>query len=241
MRVTTLTNEQLATGGNKLLAAMDPADLERIGTCARRETLRRRDIISRADVPADAAFFVESGVVSVFKPDSLRPTEICLVGPEGFTGTMLIMADGRWPYETFVQTDEVRAIRIEAKDLLRIVAQSSSLRTLLMTAIHLQTIQIAEGLISTAWQQINARLARWLLMYRDRMHSDRLEVTHEFMALMVGAQRTGITAALHELEGQGAIRATRGRVAIRDVRILEAAADGGYGAAERERERLLAT
>jgi len=79
-----------------------------------------------------------------------------------------------------------------------------------MNAVYSQMVQIAEGLVSAAWQRLDARLARWLLMYRDRQRSDRLEVTHEFMAMMVGVQRTGVTEALHDLEGAGLITAARG-------------------------------
>ena len=76
-------------------------------------------------------------------------------------------------------------------------------------------------------------------MYRDRMRSDRLAVTHEYMATMVGAQRTGITAALHEMEGDGLISSRRGLVTVLSVPALMALAAGGYGLPEKQQARLL--
>jgi len=112
------------------------------------------------------------------------------------------------------------------------------LERLLTQAVYAQLVQIAEGLVSAAWQRLDARLARWLLMYRDRLQSDRLDVTHEFMAMMIGAQRTGVTEALHDLEGAGLITAQRGLVIIRDTKGLRQLADYGYGVSEAEYARL---
>ena len=81
-------------------------------------------------------------------------------------------------------------------------------------------------------------LARWLLMYRDRLRSDQLPVTHEYMAAMLGVQRTGVTAALHELEGLGLISSRRGLVSIVDATELAALADGGYGVTEEHHAKL---
>lgn len=222
-----------------LLAAMAADDLQRFADHGRRLRFARGQVLARAGESAAHAYFIESGVASVVKTDRTgRRTEIFLIGPDSFSGSPIVMADGRWPYDTSVPVDQMDAVAVEADRLRDWMAESSPLRAVLMRAVHLQTIQIAEAMVSAAWQPLNARLARWLLMYRDRMRSDRLDVTHAFMALMVGAQRTRITAGLHELESEGAIVASRGRVVVRDPAILAAIADGGYGVPERERARL---
>jgi DNA-binding transcriptional regulator YhcF (GntR family) len=76
-------------------------------------------------------------------------------------------------------------------------------------------------------------------MYRDRVRSGSLAVTHQYMALMVGARRTAVTTALHEMEGAGLISAKRGLVTVLDADSLLALAGGGYGVTEREHARLL--
>ncbi|WP_306454999.1 helix-turn-helix domain-containing protein [Mesorhizobium sp. L48C026A00] len=82
-------------------------------------------------------------------------------------------------------------------------------------------------------------MARWLLMCHDRVRGDRLAITHEFMSVMLGVRRPGVTVAIQELEGRGLIRATRGEIVIRDRDGLFQLADGTYSEPEREYRRLL--
>ena len=236
-----MQTHQLTAGGNKLLAIMCPHDLEFLTARGSRRCFDRGDVVYRADQRADAAYFVERGIISVVKVhNDDRRTEICLIGPEGFTGMAIVQADGRCPYEMFVQSEMLSTIRIGADDLRSLISVSPAFQSRLLAAIHVQTVQIAENLASALWQRTAVRLARWLLMYHDRIGSPQLEVTHEFMAIMIGAQRTKVTAALHDIEATGAIGATRGRVVVRDAVILERLADGTYGRAESEAERLYA-
>jgi len=229
----------LAHGGNALLAGMSKDDLKLLAPWCSRQRFSRGVVLSDAGEPADALYFIEYGVASVIKPRSgAEKTEIVLIGPESFVGAPVIVGDGCWPYRTFVQVDQLQTIRIPIDKARSALEHSRSLERLLMNAVYSQMVQIAEGLVSAAWQRLDARLARWLLMYRDRQRSDRLEVTHEFMAMMVGVQRTGVTEALHDLEGAGLIAAARGLVTIRDPAALQRLAGDGYGIAEREHARL---
>lgn len=86
---------------------------------------------------------------------------------------------------------------------------------------------------------LEQRLARWLLMIHDRATGPRLELTHEFLALMLGTRRAGVTVALHELEGRALVRSTRGVVTISDRRGLEELAGSYYGIAEAEYQRIM--
>lgn len=225
--------------GNRLIAAMVDADRHLLMAHATRVRMSFGDELTAADQPIEAAFFPQSGVASVVKPDGQgERVEICLIGREGFSGAALVSGDGRWPYRTFVQTPELAAWRVEAGALEQCLEQSASLRRVLTRATYSLFIQVAEGLVSAAGQKLEARLARWLLMYRDRLESDRIEVTHDFMARMVASQRTGVTSALHAMEGAGLIRSTRGTTMIVDPAGLKALADGGYGIAEVEAARV---
>lgn len=84
----------------------------------------------------------------------------------------------------------------------------------------------------------NERLARWLLMAYDRLHRNEIPLTHEFLGLMLGVRRAGVTVALQELEGEGLIKAARSRIIIRDCEGLKEIADGYYGVPESEYQRL---
>lgn len=93
-------------------------------------------------------------------------------------------------------------------------------------------IQLAYALVSCAQHLMEARLARWLLMCHDRLRGDEISLTHEFMAMMISAQRSGVTVTLHTLEGAGMIRSTRGLVTIRDRAKLAELAGDSYGIPE---------
>ena len=88
---------------------------------------------------------------------------------------------------------------------------------------------------------IEERLARWLLMAHDRLDGDAMALTHEFLALMLGVRRPGVTVGLHFLEGKGLIKSTRGVVTVIDRGSLEELADGSYGVPEAEYDRLFGT
>jgi CRP-like cAMP-binding protein len=228
----------LQQGGNELLAILPLPTLSRMAAHCSSLTLKRGDPISEPDQPIAAAIFIEAGVASLFKSDNVGNTEIALTGPEGFCGTPLVLEDESWPYRVIVQSDEFTGLQIEAAAFRALIAEDRDLRRVLLRSVQVRMIQISEGLISNARQTLVQRLARWLLMYRDRTRSDRLAVTHEYMATMVGVQRTGITAALHELEGDGLISARRGLVTILSVPALIALAAGGYGLPEKQQARL---
>jgi CRP-like cAMP-binding protein len=235
-----VTPSSLADGGNALLAILSDRDRALVAPSCRRVRLLRGDLLAEADQSSDALYFIEYGVASIIRSYGKgEMTEIALAGLEGFIGAPLVLGDGRWPYRTVVQVDQLCAIRLPATEALETLHRSRTFERLLSRAAHAQMIQIAENLVSVAWQRLDARLARWLLMYRDRLRSDRLEVTHEFMAIMVGVQRTGITEALHEMEGAGLITASRGLVILRDLSRIRDLASLGYGVAEREYDRLM--
>ena len=90
-----------------------------------------------------------------------------------------------------------------------------------------------------AAHNLDVRLCRWLLMCQDRLDGDELQLTHEFLSLMLGAQRSSTTLAIQALEGHRLIKAQRGRIMIRDRAAMEAVADGGYGLPEAEFARLI--
>ena len=85
---------------------------------------------------------------------------------------------------------------------------------------------------------ISERLARWLLMARDRVDEDAIGLTHEFLAIMLGVQRPGVTVALRDFERRGLVLGARALITILDREGLETAANGYYGSAESEFQRL---
>ena len=109
-----------------------------------------------------------------------------------------------------------------------------------MRYTHVFMMQAAGTAYANAHFTVEQRLARWLLMMHDRADGDDLEITHEFLAMMLCVRRPGVTVATHVLEGNGLIRAKRGRITVLDrAKLIELAADS-YGLAEAEYDRLFA-
>ena len=101
--------------------------------------------------------------------------------------------------------------------------------------------QLSATALSNGVDKLEHRLARWLLMVRDRHNSDALPLTHEFIAIMLGTRRPGVTTALNGLEYKGIIKAKRKEIPVLDRKALEKAAGEAYGVAEAEFKRVLRT
>jgi CRP-like cAMP-binding protein len=226
---------------NLLLAALSPQDLALMTPHLTRHKLAREQVLVAADQPIEQIWFLEGGVASVIAnmADS-GPTEVGIFGLEGFAGTALLLGAETSPHVTFIQIDGNCALSIPAAAFLAAVDQSVTLRTMLLRYVQTVITQTAHSAMSNAQQRIEARLARWLLMCHDRHDGDEIPLTHEFMGMMIAAERSGVTVSLHVLEGAGMIRAKRGRVLILDRHKLEELAGGSYGQPEAEYSRLIA-
>lgn len=149
------------------------------------------------------------------------------------------MGNRRWPHEVVSRAEDSTALRIDADRLLFALEASSTLRDLLLRFASTFEAQLSRTIASNLLHPVERRTARWILLYHDRVESDGIALTHNGLGIMLGVRRASITDALHQLEGQGAIRSLRGRVLVRDRALLEALAGETYGFAEGEYERLI--
>lgn len=226
---------------NILLQALAPDDLALLKPHFTRETLDVRKVLIEANRPIAHVWCPEGGVASVVaEMVDTGPTEVGIFGREGFAGTPLLLGADTSPHKTFMQVGSSTGLRIEAGRFLAAIDQSITLRTTLLRYVQTFITQTAHSAVSNAHQRIEARLARWLLMCHDRHDSDDLPLTHEFMAMMIAAERSGVTVSLHVLEGAGMIRSRRGRVMILDRHKLEDLAGESYRRPETEYRRLIA-
>jgi CRP-like cAMP-binding protein len=161
-----------------------------------------------------------------------------MIGFEGMTGSPLVMGDDRATHDCFIQMAS-EALVIEAPLFKAALDESKTLRPFLMRYVHALHIQATFTALINARCKIEERLARWLLMCDDRVVGHRLVITHEYLAIMLGVRRPGVTVALQVLEGRGLIQSRRGEVIIRDREGLIDLADGGYGECEAEYRRLV--
>jgi CRP-like cAMP-binding protein len=129
---------------------------------------------------------------------------------------------------------------VPAADFGRLLSASTELQTLMLRYVQFFLLQAGETCLYNALRPVEERLARWLLMGHDRLPGDEVPLTHEYLAIMLGSSRTTVTFALGSLAQRGAIRTSRGTVAILDRPLLERIAGDGYGLPEREYNRLIA-
>ena len=199
---------------------MSSRDIALLEPHMQRCSLHFRMNLEQSRMPIDFVYFLEEGIGSVVaKSRQGRDTEIGFIGFEGMTGSALVMGDDRNVHECYVQMAG-EAIRIEAGVLSGLLASSPTMRLFLLRYAQSLHIQTGYTALVNARSKLEERLARWLLMCDDRVSGGRLTITHEFLAIMLGVRRPGVTVALQLLEGHGLIRATRGEIAIRDRRGL---------------------
>ncbi|HYD88363.1 MAG TPA: Crp/Fnr family transcriptional regulator [Vitreimonas sp.] len=201
--------------------------------------LQHRQPIEAAHKPIEHVYFPTRGIISIVakSPDG-QQIEAGVVGREGMSGLAVVMSNHRSPNDAFVQVAG-SALRMSADDLRVSLGESERLRQLAQRFVQVFMTQIAQTALANGRAKIEERLARWLLMAQDRLDEGTLQLTHEFIALMLGVRRPGVTDALNDLEGKGLIRSSRGLVRIVDRVGLEAAAGGIYGVPEAEYKRLI--
>jgi CRP-like cAMP-binding protein len=223
---------------NRLLLALSKADLALLTPWLEPAELVLRQSIEQAHKPIRHAYFPESGIISVVAKSADDEIEAGLIGWEGVSGSAVILGNHRSPNDAYVQMAG-NAHRISGKRLREALDVSKSLRQRMQRFAHVFMVQVAQTAFANGKSKIGDRLARWLLMVHDRQDGDELSLTHEFIAVMLGVRRSGVTDALHELEDKGLIRASRGAIRILSRKGLIALAGGIYGVPEAEYERLM--
>src|SRR3954453_21417551 len=132
-----------------------------------------------------------------------------------------------------------KALRIPAQDLRTALRHSPSLHSAFLRYAHALMVQTAQTAYANAGFTLEARLARWILMTDDRLERNELPLTHDFLSMMLGVRRSGVTIAVQTLESDRLIRARRGRITVLGRTGLEEVADGAYGVSEAEEASVM--
>jgi CRP-like cAMP-binding protein len=224
---------------NRLLRTISDDDLALLQPHLEPMALKRGDVLIQPNQPIAHIFFPEDSIGSVVAntPEGRR-IEVGIFGREGMSGTSVLLGSDRTTHESLIQVPG-SALRIGTEELRRAIHQSPSLHQHLLRYVEAFQVQVSHTALSHGSYTLEQRLARWLLMCRDRLDGDDLPLVHEFLSLMLGVQRSGVTLALHMLEAGDMIRAKRGRITITDRGKLEDVAGGSYGVPEAEYRRLI--
>jgi len=176
----------------------------------------------------DHVYFVESGFASVVANGASKLSiEVGIIGREGMTGLAVVLGNDRALHETYIQVAG-KGLRISATNLRGAIECSSSLHRPMLRYAHAFLLQTTTTALANGRSKIEERLARWLLMANDRIDGKEVPLTHEFLGLMLGTHRPGVTIALQALERAGLIHTKRRSITILDRKRLEKGANGGY-------------
>jgi CRP-like cAMP-binding protein len=176
---------------NRLLAALSPGDLALLEPHLQSLPVETRHSLENRNKPIKHIYFMEKGFASVVaRGDDGNEIEVGLIGREGMSGMVVVMGNHQSPHHVYVQA-RGEAQRIKAARFREALGASETLRAFLLRFVQSFMVQTAHTAIANGRASLEKRLARWVLMARDRIEGDELPLTHEFLSLMLGVQRAG--------------------------------------------------
>lgn len=223
---------------NRLLSALSEADFDRLAPHLEQMDMPRTFTLSTPNQVPDYCYFLESGIGSIVATSGAEKAEVGIFGFDGMSPTALVLNAGSAPFSVFMQVGG-HGFRLPSVQLAHALEESLSLRNLLTRYAQAVSVQTAFTALTNASHHIEERLARWILMCHDRTSDDTINLTHDFLSIMLAVRRQSVTTALHVLEGKYLISNGRGHIKVRDRKALEAFAGDAYGAPEEEYKRLI--
>jgi CRP-like cAMP-binding protein len=211
---------------NRILSRLSRADFRLLEPHLEAVDLPVRKVLAVRNKRVESVYFPESGMASIVA-NGEQELEIGMIGREGMTGASVILgSDERAPHQTYVQIAGAGQ-RLSADRLREAIESSAGIRQVMLHYVHALMKQSTETALANGRHKIEERLARWLLMAADRVGNE-LPLTQEFIAIMLGTARPGVTIAIQELERRGWITHRRGVVVIIDREGLEKSSNGAY-------------
>jgi CRP-like cAMP-binding protein len=211
----------------RLLAACEPVQFVMAQTLAEPDTVTRY------------VYFPVQGFASLVTLLDGKPIlEVGMVGREGMLGVHVALGVQTAPLHALVQ-GAGSAWRVRISAFRRVLESSPSLRRIVDRYVHVLMAQFATSAACVRFHEIDQRLARWLLMTRDRAHANRFHITHEFLAYMLGVRRVGVTTAAGAMQRRGLIEYRRGDLTVLNPSGLKRTACACYAADRRCYDQLL--
>jgi CRP-like cAMP-binding protein len=224
---------------NHLLAALPDKNLNRLLANCETVNLVFADVVCLPGDRIHHVYFPTDSFISLVAPvDGYAGLEVGIVGTEGMFGVSLMLGVDVSPLHALVQ-GAGPALRMNASYFLRELANNLPLRRGLNRYIYVLISQLAQTAACTRFHVVEARLARWLSMTRDRSRSDEFYLTQEFLSHMLGVRRVGVTKAASSLQRRNLISYSRGVISVLDRNGLQAAACGCYLADKKTYDRIM--
>jgi CRP-like cAMP-binding protein len=218
----------MATTSNLLLASLPKNTYRNLMSALVPATLAFGDVLYEPNARVRHVYFPSDSLVSLLTvADRHFALEVGMVGREGMVGVSLALGVPLSPVRAKVQGGG-EALRMSSSRFASALRHSPALRDGVHGYIHALMNQISRTAACNRFHVVEARLARWLLMTRDRLGSGEFRMTQEFLAAMLGVRRVGVTGAASALQRRSLIRYSRGLIRILDGPGLEAASCSCY-------------
>ena len=223
---------------NHLLRALPEDDLASLNALLEPVRLNFQDLIYQEHDPVDFLYFATAGVLSqVAELDGSTVIELNTIGREGMAGLPAFLGSTTNPNRVFCQV-EGEALRLTPAQLVPHLGHDRALHLLLHRYTHATIVQLALSVACNRVHSVEERMARWLLMTRDRVDNDTFPLTQEFLGQMLGVRRATVSLSAGVLQAAGLIRYSRGRIRLLDRVRLEEAFCECYGVVRDEFDRL---
>jgi CRP-like cAMP-binding protein len=216
MRNNHFMSESLPRPRNLILAQLPDAEYETLARFLVPVDLPLEMRLSEPNEPIEYIYFLNSGLIST---DALtekgESVEVGVIGREGFAGLPALLDQPQMSHSVLMQ-GVGEGLRIRSSILRDQFVKGGMLQRMVHTFAYLQLVQVSQSVLCNRMHEVDARLARWLLTSADRMESESLNLTQEFLAQMLGVQRSTVTVAAGDLQRAGMIGYSRGKIHILD-------------------------
>ena len=224
---------------NRLLAALPEIEWERLQRNLKLVSMPLGDAVYESGAHLDHVYFPTMSIISLlYVMADGASAEIAVVGNEGLVGVALFMGGESTPSRAVVQSAG-RGYRLKGAVVKKHFDEGGALQHLLLRFTQALITQMTQTAVCNRHHAVDQQLCRWLLLSMDRLPSDKLVMTQELIANMLGVRREGVTEAAGKLQAEGLIEYSRGKIRVLDRLRLEARVCECYAVVKREYDRLL--
>jgi CRP-like cAMP-binding protein len=234
-----MLNSDNSRPANHLLSLLPEAEYQRLLPHLQPVSFSTQQILWDVDEPVDYVFFPHEAVVSLLSlMEDGSSIEIGTIGREGAIGMPMILSNGVSYWQAMIQIAGT-GVKLEADQFKAEFDRGETLQKLSLRYMQSFLVHVSQSVACNRLHRLEERLARWILTIQDRVQSDRLPLTQEFIAQMLGTRRSGVNEAATALQQAGIIRYSRGKITVLDGKRLEAASCECYARTKRGYEQLL--
>lgn len=229
------------TIANRILLALPPASFKQLSRHLEHVDLRRGQVLHRSDEPVRRLYFVNRGMVCLVKTmQDGRTIEVGATGLDGVTTPEVLFGSNAAILDGVVQVPG-SAFVIDRAFLRRTLSKNRIFRELLQGYLHLTIERLAQSAACNRLHSLEERCCRWLLIAHDCARADSFPLTHEFLAMMLGAQRPGVSITMKVLQNAGFVQYVRGKITIADRAGLEGMACECFGSVRHQLDKMFSS